>query len=467
MFFSNLTDVRQFIEVPIRASSKFNEVFALMPRLPKSIIGVDGVNQILPAQETIFRSSSAQSSFPWTPWKGHTAEPINNRALAMAELRQSIFQTVAQLSHSNETILHSLGGLDSAIVLGALANSRQSTKVIAYNGFTGAPAGDERVFARAAAQFTSTSLHEIFLDPRRVNLRSVLEWPHQPNPVAYFDCTGPAGNVYELAKQVGANSLWNGVGGDNVFFQLPDIIAALEIVGTGASMSQIFRVALDGARYGRQSFWHVISNMVKERVKPPNRNAVLQFFTPRFRLPFLNDDIVQAGMQTKFLHPLLQAPDGTRNAKYYHVLTTCCFAIDLYDPWQFISGGPKPLERISPLLAQPVVETCLRIAPWLFIDGGMDRGLARKALASVLSQTTAGRTSKSNPDALYDEVTRANSLFIRETLLDGLLVRDGILKRRTLECNFNSDGSLSIDALRVALDLFNWEAWTRSVQNQN
>src|SRR3546814_14784414 len=59
---------------------------------------------------------------------------------------------------------------------------------------------------------------------------------------------------------------------------------------------------------------------------------------------------------------------------------------------------------IPALLAQPIVETCLRIPTWDWCRGGINRAIAREAFSTALPARVIARRSKSGPERLTAEV---------------------------------------------------------------
>jgi asparagine synthase (glutamine-hydrolysing) len=88
---------------------------------------------------------------------------------------------------------------------------------------------------------------------------------------------------------------------------------------------------------------------------------------------------------------------------------------------------------IHPLISQPVVELCLRIPTYVLLNGGVSRGLAREAFKDILPKEVYGRVSKGTGSTAQQQFISHNMPLIRERLLDGILVREGILDKRKLE----------------------------------
>src|SRR3546814_15867350 len=88
---------------------------------------------------------------------------------------------------------------------------------------------------------------------------------------------------------------------------------------------------------------------------------------------------------------------------------------------------------IPALLAQPIVETCLRIPTWDWCRGGINRAIAREAFSTALPARVIARRSKSGPESLTAEVFEPGRPVLRHPLLGGAL-RDNRIKIRKAPC---------------------------------
>jgi asparagine synthase (glutamine-hydrolysing) len=112
----------------------------------------------------------------------------------------------------------------------------------------------------------------------------------------------------------------------------------------------------------------------------------------------------------------------------------------------------------SPLLSQPVVETCLRIPSWLWFAQGRNRSVARAAFAGLLPATVTGRRTKAAFDSLGARIIRLNARRLRSMLLDGVLVKEGIADPDGIDRAFRgdiADGEVVAELLGIA----DVEAW--------
>lgn len=167
--------------------------------------------------------------------------------------------------------------------------------------------------------------------------------------------------------------------------------------------------------------------------------------------------VAEARRSGTFLHPLLRHPRGASSGKLWH-------AHQMTQPFEFYDplGREADAERLSPLFSQPVMELCLRIPTYVLTQGGWDRAVARRAFYHDLPPEIRNRRNKGGIEEHLRRTLEHNRGFLRELLLDGALVREGVVDRARLA------EVLSGRASRIAAgsgELFEYagiEAWLRS-----
>lgn len=459
IFFSDLASIAEWGAVRLSVNYDFLSANVLLPQFQKLMTGIEGVSEVLPGQVVSFDDDRQSEAFLWDPYAIARADPIYDPDRAATLMREAIVDATGALSGGYRHALASVGGLDSSILLSCLAATSGPGSVSAVNLVTPTPKGNESHYGRAAATHARVPYVERMMDPRRVDLRRMAEVAPQPNPMMMFDCTAPAGDIYELSEDIGADALFYGVGGDNIFFQIPYILSALDYAVEGRGRSSLPRVVMEAARYGRRSVLFTMREMLRERMRPqPPFDYIYNLVSLSNQAPFINPDLLADGPRLDSLHPMLLPQPGALKGKSAHILSSALLAIPYYDHWR----PDHAIERICPLLSQPVVELCLRIPTWNFVHGGVDRGLARKAFQDMLPPEVLHRTSKSTPDDLYEGVYALNRDFIREMLLDGELVRRQILVGPALEDLLKGMPPRSVGP-GIALEFLSWEMWAQRV----
>ncbi len=124
------------------------------------------------------------------------------------------------------------------------------------------------------------------------------------------------------------------------------------------------------------------------------------------------------------MHPSLQsighAPDGKRYQAYQLL-----FPADFYNPL----GSEDDPEHVSPLFSQPLLELVMRLPTWVLTGGGWDRALARRAFQHEVPRQIVTRRTKGGQEEHAKAILLRNFGFVRNLMVDGYLVREGLLDR--------------------------------------
>jgi asparagine synthase (glutamine-hydrolysing) len=158
----------------------------------------------------------------------------------------------------------------------------------------------------------------------------------------------------------------------------------------------------------------------------------------------------------RFIHPWFETIDDVPLGKLG--LINALTADNDYD-MPYATAGDAPV--IGPLVAQPLAEVCLRIPTHLNVRDGRDRSVARRAFANDIPDMIIRRTTKGTPADWLKHVIARNSAFVREFLLDGILVAEGLLDRVLLESAMpGSPGKTTASGGLIMQHLYT-EAWIR------
>jgi asparagine synthase (glutamine-hydrolysing) len=197
----------------------------------------------------------------------------------------------------------------------------------------------------------------------------------------------------------------------------------------------VIGAALDAARVNRVSIWSTLYEGVMRHWKKPSRNVLSEFGGRRAVIP--REVYESARNDPSLLPSWIREAETLTPGLLWHIL---CLSI----PPQFYEsfGGPTAIERTPVLMSQPVMEACLRVPSYTWIAGGRDRSIARRAFTDVLPRAIVQRTQKGLADRFNRRMLDRNAAFLREMLLDGLLVRAGLLDRAKLE-EFSNTGATS------------------------
>jgi asparagine synthase (glutamine-hydrolysing) len=402
-----------------------------------------GISELMPGTAATLSDGALRIRTAWSPWRFTTPEAeVETASEAADRVRRIATSCIGAWGRCFERPLIEIsGGLDSSIVAAVLAGTNPGAACITFAAARGDP--DETPYARAVAEHLGFELQVLRAEVSDVALtRSHAR--DLPRPCARGFAQAHEAQLRAVAACEQVDSFFSGGGGDNVLGYLKSVLPVLDRWRRGGG--GLFGTIGDVAALAEVSIWEVVAKSVRRALRPGGGRRWLldtRFLAPPAirDLPFPQD------------HPWTQPPRGVLPGKLVHgraliVIQNHLEGLDrLHD---------API--ISPLLSQPLVETCMAIPTWLWCDGGINRAVARKAFADSLPATIIDRRSKGAFDTYCAQVFAANRTPIREMLLDGALGRQGLLDLEAIEARLANDTVGREDMLRL-LDLVDVEAW--------
>jgi asparagine synthase (glutamine-hydrolysing) len=418
------------------------------------------VSEVQAGERLRFSSGSVQRSMEWNPVDIAHNAPLESADEAVDSLRSTTLGCVQSWAACYGGILHNLsGGLDSSIVLSCLQSAPSHPRITCLNYFTTGPNEDERHYARLMAQRAGVELVERELDPGSLRIEEILSLRSSPRPWFYMYELQHGAFEADLAAQRGATALFSGAGGDSVFYQARADLAVTDYLFSHGFDRGLLSTAMDAARVARKSIWSLLWQAIRHRMLEPEWDPI-SMAKPLTRT-IVSSDVVEVAKRNKGLtHPWL-TPEVTRGISpgiLWHVMSLSM--PPAYYSSFLRSGYP---ERTLPLLSQPLVELCLRIPTYVLIRSGRDRALARRAFATDLPAEIVRRYAKGRADHHFRNILDANLPFVRELLLDGVLVQKGLLNRANLELYLTRDRSpADFQYNEILQEHVCTEAWLRS-----
>jgi asparagine synthase (glutamine-hydrolysing) len=291
------------------------------------------------------------------------------------------------------------------------------------------PSEDERQYAQLMARHVNADLVECLLNPADVRLERVATVRRSARPWFYMYELEHGELEAGLAQRQGANGLFSGAGGDGIFFQTRAELAVADYLFDHGPGRGLLHTAVDAAQMSRKSIWPLLFKAAKARLFPGRWNAVTESGRPNRTI--VSEEVLKAGLHDRhFEHPWFtrRATQGVPPGVLWHVAS-----VSVPPAYYSSFGAEASPERTLPLLSQPLVELCLRTPSYLLIRSGRDRALARRAFAAELPEQTIRRTAKGRIDRHLRNILDANLPFVREFLLDGILVGKGLLNGRNLD----------------------------------
>ena len=378
----------------------------------------------------------------WSPLQFPGAdELIEDPDLAARAMRASIISATSTWTRLHPSMLLRLsGGLDSSIIAGCLKEAPNKSRFVAYTYFSPRGRSDERPWAKLAAQHAGCEHIEYPITPAEMDLRLALSMQASPEPsplLAYLQRTTVE---QPLAAQSGATAIFNGEGGDSGFCSDSVAYAVPDFIRNHGIAPGIFRLASQVALLTEKSSWSVLASALRRHMSSSD------ILMPRERIlaasQLVSADVRQAFQSSEsFFHPWFQGERGVPWDKVRRLGT-------LISSPEYYNVGARSdefaPEIISPLYAQPVIELLLRIPIYTHFNGGRDRGLARDAFTHEVPEPILRRLWKDRAPGFHEELLERHRLFLKETLLEGVLTRSGLLDRRMLEEALSSGPTKSL-----------------------
>jgi len=400
------------------------------------------------------------SSSYWHPSNFEGAEdlivdPMLAARAMRATIRKCLYGVVAP--HSS-VLTQTSGGLDSSVVLGVLSEAPSKPQITCYTDYVPDSTSDERRWARLATGRGGHRHIELPHDPRDMVFRDMPALSPSMEPACYFThwFTGP--QERRLAAEFGATLVLSGDGGDSSFCSTSFVYAVDHSLKRHGLGLRTLRLAASVARRRDRTVWKVLGKSLRRVLigEDPDDG--------RRRLSALSSMVSD---ETKALVEREERGRGSSFLKAGGQVTqelllrmgTLGFPPIFYDLSTSVAESAPYV--VSILSAQPVYEVCARIPVDIHFDDGRIRGMARRAFADVLPAPILRRQWKDRPLLFVPAVISRNVDYLRETLLDGVLVKDGILDRKALELSLRRGPTRSPALGAEIISHLDLELWIR------
>lgn len=439
VFFSHGEDV-QFLRLAM-ASVDWGYVALRLAnnRAVTTRTGIEGISELRPG--AIARVGQSQLAIAQV-WRAEAAalQPIEERQAKLALIDAVETACAAWAQCFARLGLRLSGGLDSSIVLACLPDP---SAVFALNFATPGSEGDERAYARAAAQRAGASLTEIRRDPSRVDLAAAVDIRPSLSPPLWL-ADGETDEIEAaFAAEHGLDAFFSGRGGDNVFFRtLRSDVLADRLIARGPALG----------------FWHRCWSYAAETGAPFWSSALSAFQSALHRTPPV------AAQHPSYLTDKAIALLPREEASCPRLLPGKRLHLALIEDRLNYFDWRAHADYIYPLVAQPVLEACLAIPTFVLSPGGRDRGLTRDAFCGRIAPQVMRRGSKGQTSSYLAEILLGHLNFLRRYLLDGALMQQGLLAREPMSAILSEAGVLRASQnLPRIVGLVSVEAWLRNL----
>ncbi len=407
----------------------------------------------------------------WDPRSLLTDRRLDDFDMAARAIRNTTHHCVSAVSSTHDHVLVKLsGGLDSSIVLSTLSEAPHKPTLSGVNYYSRG-CGDERRFARSMAATVGCRLIE---QPRngQLDLRRMQDCNWTVQPVLNFSAADTEGRTISLARELGASTIINGELGDNVFGSNVAEGALLECFNQDLLGRRFLSAAIDYATLTRRSMWRTLVLACREWSSLSSRPDFSAAHELRRRhgtematAMFLAS--AEAAEQNRdagdrFVHPWLKGSRKLAPGSHSILLGLIVVTSSSYHS-PFACHGDPP--QLSPLLSQPLVELALRIPADLHFKHGQNRAVARAAFADRLPAEVLHRgTGKGGPTLWTRDVIERNAAYVREYLLDGILVQRRLLDRNKVAAMLSPQIAKSTAIVGDVIAKLYIESWLRKWQ---
>ncbi|MBU2137192.1 MAG: asparagine synthase C-terminal domain-containing protein, partial [Alphaproteobacteria bacterium] len=338
--------------------------------------GLVGVAELRGGYRLTVSPRSTDTRLVWDPRKVSTDVFDPARSTAVDALRETIRQVVDMSAQPYDSIMVNVsGGLDSAIVLAALAGSGRKEQVTAMHHvlLSGDPA--ETAYAKQVADHWGLPLTQVQFDPQRplpgIDAHPLSVRPHRQffsldlGALLGSDCLGAH------------DAMFTGQGGDHLFRVSRSNLGFVDYCRRHGLSARLVEELVNAARLSDTSVWQVLRDalpyLVGRRPVSPMTVALGRRQTP----------VTQGSLQPSGSHDLFPEwaidPEDLPPAKFDQV-STLAHLVQFRAQFTHLS----PMETVHPLLGLPLVELCLRLPAYRLSQDGISRGLARAAFAHAL-----------------------------------------------------------------------------------
>lgn len=408
-----------------------------------------GLSELRGGRRLSFSGGNVSEAEVWSPWhaaeRARTPEPAARSETALVQTTDRCTGAIARSVEKPLLLLS--GGLDSSILATSLSRSGRPFSALTFT--TVEPSGDERSYARAVAEALRFDLIEAERRLENVDVARS-DSAELPRPVRRSFLQDSRKLIEATARAHGTDLVLEGGGGDNVFCSLQSATPIADRLYAGQGLRAACASARDIAELTEATVFSVWLRVLSRLI---HRRRTVRTAVDR---SFLSDEAAET-VRGAAQHPWLAAPPDARPGSAAHIalLVAAQSWAESFDPLAAV-----PTE--CPLLARPVVETCLGIPSWRWFAAGQNRVVAREAFRSRLPELIIDRRSKATPDSFVTRLYERNRLVIRELLLDGVLAANGLLDRAAIEQVLSVTGPQRDHDHRRIMRITDAEAWARA-----
>lgn len=428
------------------------------------------VRELAPGVCAWISGCRASTEVLWDPETFSLASQIDDPREAARILCNVTRACVHARASEFPSILMSIsGGLDSSITLSCLADSPSQPRILCLTQYAQNTDSDERRYARIAAQGARCELIEharhSVPDMRSAMYAQLLDM----SPGLRMPEIDRIDTDVALAHR--AQAIFDGNGGDEIFCRVHHWTHVSDYLRAKGLGPDFLPLLMNAAFTGGVTVWSVLARSLFYALFPGRLNLAALVAKDIHAATLLRRELIDEIVAESCRESAVtrHAVSGSRDEAVTKRKTTLspgrAWQTSLMTARRIVPSPfsrPSDPVRVSPLLSQPVLETCLRIPTWFESSNRRDRALARDAFANDVPREIITRYDKGGAETIATALIHRNLSFLREMLIDGLVANSGIVDRVRLEAALSagpsSDGVSSVPVF----DLLGAEIWARA-----
>jgi asparagine synthase (glutamine-hydrolysing) len=425
---SNVEDISGLPLPAFSINTRYLAGFVYEAELSQRECGLNEVQELL-AGECLEVNDNRSTQFAmWDPRTICREPALEDFEDASRQVRQVTQACVDFWASKYDRIVHQLsGGLDSSAILGCLKRSAYCPLVTCLHLESGGADDNDRVFAELAAKEAGV---ELVIQPgysrdARYDER-IFRLPRTPKPsVANLGLTMNSNLRNLVPARTNAEAIWDGQGGDHLFFEPRSPFGAVDYAFRHGIAGDFLQCVSDAVRRSRLSYWTVLGRSIRLGLFRGRWHPEDQYHR---EATFLNPAVVPADLAGYVWQTWSDDTSGIPPGKRWQISLLACL-IHRHRPVPELQYASEH----HPLFSQPLVELCLRIPIYTLLRGGTDRALERSAFRDIVPGPIIHRENKGSVAITAMSKIRECLPFLRELVLDGVLVRERIIDRSALE----------------------------------
>jgi asparagine synthase (glutamine-hydrolysing) len=453
---ANIDDLSGLTLGSFSINRQFLAGFIYSAELAQRECALNEVKELLAGECLELKVGRASQFALWDPRAIGCEETMEDFEEAASRVRTVTQACVDFWASKYDRIVHHLsGGLDSSAILGCLKSSPCRPHVTCVHLESSGAGESESAFAQLAADAAGVELvvQPGYSQDSKFDER-IFRLPRAPKPsVAHLGTVIESDLRNLIPSQTRAEAIWDGQGGDHLFFQAHSSFAAVDYAFRHGIAGDFSKHVHDTVRLSRSSYWGVLQKSVRLGLFRRGWQPEDEYHR---EAAFLNPEILPANIIDYVWQPWLENTFDLPPGKRWQIGLLASL-IHRHRP----IPGLQYADQHHPLFSQPLFELCLQIPIYTLLRGGIDRALERAAFHDCVPESIIRRENKGTIATSFISKIRESMPFIRDLLLDGVLVQERIIDRSSLEPYLAAHRPMNHRVLWPFLSCLAAEVWAR------